>query len=1445
VFLYNLPLEAAMPSVDSVVCPAGFHPLGVAKGAIYGFMDSNGDLTRDEFRALDADSLEVLASYPLVAFQSYSFLHHEGGCILYRGFIENALTLVHFDAVTRRITERTVDRAVLGEFGSLRLAGQGEGWLAFHVFHLQGRNELFTIDATTHEKTGGVNFPGSAAASYIEASGADTQFQIVENGKVLALDVRSGSVSYVGEGVDGAVKYAEDIAARGDVLWVQGRLHQSFTGPAELQMWRKDAGGRWRMEFRGRPELGPVNANPFKRIIATADGCFSHGGSTVVDYYVPALSRPILKVPKEVRLKDGGGKQRVAVLLDRPATEPLSVRVRNGAGTATPGVDFALIDEVLYFPPGSSEAVFEVDIKSDLVPEAHETIELLFSETVGMNLPTVRRGSLVIEASGLELQEVRLLSSNGSPAYVHKLWMRDEELTIGVADVPAPGGTPRVCVWDNRSGVLRGTIPDVPTNVYYPPYPSFLSTPEAVDVHYERDGKFILARVSREDGSVIETGHFRKPPIWTSAPVMLGGGRALFSYPASSGFHGSVARIIEIGGPSEGSSFPNAPPEWSENGFGLISDGRFLIGSWWGRIASDPFAVKVSRFGGFDPVTLAPLWQMDLHGIHSVDLIAIRGNLLLFRTGDGVRAMDLSTREIIWRQPAEYGASVVGDTLWFGSGDAREVYDLATGAAIGAPRHLLEETDASNQFAVGGMGGVLVKGVEVFPEAPGTSVAAGGANALLVSDRRTRPGIQLLNQSIEQTHDGSYFTFRVVEETNVPVEVALRYEDLIPYLHSLPPVYPAPVILPMDGSAAAIPYRFQPLSSLPQGSTAGLAVKVSSPGGPSLAGAVRLPLVSGVPAAPAHLGKVIGSKPASPPASGFSHPSYTGIRACDGKIVAWTVGGGLGALLPAYRVDVYDASTGGLLRSIPDPAPQASRMFGTNAIAQGDKLLVISRQVGSEAYTAEIFSISSGSSLGLLSYTGKTPGFGDVLASNATYFAIGTPGVDHGQPAGSQVEVFRWADFKRVFRRSGGRNSQLGYSMSFEGDTLYVSAPGRTKTGGNPKDPASGKVFGFKIGSKGKVKVPTGTSGVLVANGSSLIVGNPVHLRAYESTAMRLKWSVPFAWNLLSYQGPVTMGESLVAVRDLRDLVMLDEADGRPVGTTRFFTAIDNAFYGDLHGAEFVGGSLFTLAGGKITKWPMNALGDFSTWRWLQGNGGTQDAPFDDQDRNGIADFDEYVASRLNPAAPFASAVHEGGKVKLESVVRPPPDVLVVVEAEVKPGTWSAIGWRDGHGPWAGPGRSPESGPLLVDLPVGSVPTPSLRNRYLPGASLGAGWGKTVWPPEDRIELAATASRVVADAHDGDRDGLPDWLELQLGLQGGDAPLGLFSGPGGAGVSYLRPLSGGGDFDVESSADLRAWQSAKNDPGVEIEVVKENDVHERVTIRGKAGTSQRFFRVKY
>jgi hypothetical protein len=143
------------------------------------------------------------------------------------------------------------------------------------------------------------------------------------------------------------------------------------------------------------------------------------------------------------------------------------------------------------------------------------------------------------------------------------------------------------------------------------------------------------------------------------------------------------------------------------------------------------------------------------------------------------------------------------------------------------------------------------------------------------------------------------------------------------------------------------------------------------------------------------------------------------------------------------------------------------------------------------------------------------------------------------------------------------------------------------------------------------------------------------------------------------------------------------------------------------------------------------------------------------------------------------------------------------------------------------------------------VAQPALRFRYLPSAAFGAAWGDMEWPPVDRIEQSAPIKALASSVADGDGDGLPDWLEAQLGVQAGGAPLGIISGAAGSGVSFLRPRDGSAAFDVESSADLVDWKSAKEDDGVEVTVLPEDAQYERVSIRGKAGVAQRFFRVKY
>ncbi len=1417
--------------VSSVLCPPGFVAHGVAGGCIYGVMDANGDLVPDAFQVLREDTLELVDSSP--AGSRMRVVSDEHGCTVAPETLSgSAAKLARFDAVRQVITPFNVDTTALGGYSFLKFAGAGEGWLAFHGSKwLEGRDEIFSVEEGSHVRKATASTGDAWTSSFMAASGADTQFYLGTAHKVLAMDVNTGASLFIGDGVEGAIKEATSISARGDELWVKGYPDPQVSNRSEVQMWRKETDGSWQMAFRGRADRSDRSGSRYRGLLAVEGGCLVDGVG-VVDFYAPALSRPVLEIPAGIRLKDGGGNQSVELKLDRPAADPVSVRVRHGAGTATPGDDYQPIDEVVTFSAGASSATLMVEIQEDRVPESNETIELIFSEPAGLVLPAVTRGSIVIEASGLELQPVRFFQADGQPVMSYlKLWMRDPEVTVGVGSVSS-GGPDEVCLWENSSGRLLGTIPGIPTEKWYPPFPRFLSTPEAIDVYHEDGSEIVLSRVSRQNGAILSSGRFPKLAGRISDVVLLGGGRVLMNYDFG-GYPGTrVNRLYEIGGPVEGRLFPVDLPHPPGRPPVFVSDGRHLIATWEGETNSHGVGAGC-LIGAFDPATFAPLWQVTSLDFLSVSPRAIRGDLLLFSAEESVVAMDLTTREQVWRRRAENGMGAVGDTFWYGGGYDPAAYDLATGARIDHDEFLAEAPDAMNQIAVEGTGGILVRKQDVFEDSADTR----GTWFHHVTSYRSRPAVQLLNQSAEQAHDGSFLSFRVMEVTDVPVRVRVGYFDRAEYGQLPQRIITPAVSLPSDGSAGTVPYRIRPTSGPPSPAVVAFSVEISTSGEPPLGGGVRLPLMSGVPVAPAHQATVISSAPVG----GQSNANYAGMRLSDGKILAFT-----GAIQGTsqdtrQRVDVFDADTGELVGSIADPSPSQYRVFGINVAAQGDKLLVITRTAGGESGSAEIFSISSGARLAVLPYTKKLPDFGKVLASNPTYFAIATPGLDRGAPAGSQVEAYRWADYKRAFRKGGGKNSEFGSGMAFVGDTLFVSATGGWRKGGW-SNPSAGKIQGFRIGGKGRVTVPAGTSGVLVADATDLVVANPVHLRLYDTATMQMKWEVPFARNLMDYMGPVDTGERVVTVHDLRDLTLLDREDGKVIGATRFFTDIDNAYYGNLHEVVHFRDSVFTLTDGTIRKWPVTAMGDFGTWRWLQGLSVAAVPPHEDRDGNGTGDFDDYVANRLDPARPFATASHDAGRVKLDSAVKPPPDVLVVVEAETRPGIWTAIGWRDGHAGWASRVHPPTDGPLWVDLPADSLALPRLRLRYRVSPSVGYGWGTEEWPPADRIE---PESPVAPAGLAGAGNGLPGWLLAQLGIQENEPPIRAESGAAADSFSYLRPIGGSADFEVESSADLEFWMPAKDDEEIEMIIQAVDGERERVILRGKPDVSRRYFRVRY
>lgn len=113
----------------------------------------------------------------------------------------------------------------------------------------------------------------------------------------------------------------------------------------------------------------------------TGDG----GGEQEVDPPTP----PALTIAGSSVMEGHTGQTFAAVTvgLSQPAEEPVSVRVTTVAGTATSGVDYLPLDQVLSFVPGGpSVQTVHVSVLSDTAFESDETFQVQFSEPVGATL---------------------------------------------------------------------------------------------------------------------------------------------------------------------------------------------------------------------------------------------------------------------------------------------------------------------------------------------------------------------------------------------------------------------------------------------------------------------------------------------------------------------------------------------------------------------------------------------------------------------------------------------------------------------------------------------------------------------------------------------------------------------------------------------------------------------------------------------------------------------------------------------------------------------------------------------------------------------------------------------------------------------------------------------------------------------------------------------------
>ncbi|RYD32029.1 MAG: hypothetical protein EOP87_13595 [Verrucomicrobiaceae bacterium] len=505
---------------------------------------------------------------------------------------------------------------------------------------------------------------------------------------------------------------------------------------------------------------------------------------------------------------------------------------------------------------------------------------------------------------------------------------------------------------------------------------------------------------------------------------------------------------------------------------------------------------------------------------------------------------------------------------------------------------------------------------------------------------------------------------------------------------------------------------------------------------------------------------------------------------------------------------------------VQDPAPEKDKRFAVNALLQGNKLIVISR-FKKGGGVVDIINTSSRQRIKTFVQRGGHPSFGASLASDGTYFAVGSPGLEAGKPAGSQVEVYRWSDFKRVFRKTSNKNSRFGEDVVLREGVLHVTTGPRSKVAS----------FSLPKGKPVVAPLPALEGAALNGEGQYLLLSGQA-LRAFSAEGV-LSWSVPNPlWNTES-RARCSVSEGLVVFHHRDEVHVLSEEDGSLLARVKVPYYWSSSIV-PITAAAVVEGRLFILQGSSVRVVPLENAGDYQAWQHFRSSG------------DSAAEFNAYVASRIASGSPFASVVSGAQGIAVDSTGTHPPDVLVLVEIEIRPGVWRAVVWREGHGPWTTAAGSHIGNSLTVPWPHGTNESSAVRVRYAP-LSPHEEWSEgTILTPWIDLPLPSQVSGLIAEA-DLDGDGIPAAIEAKLGSDPSEwdaSPLRLETVDGVMRVSHLRP-QGDATVHLESSEDFKEWGPATQDESLRIEVEAENDQFERVTAIPLSTGGRKYFRLSF
>ncbi|MFC7337736.1 Calx-beta domain-containing protein [Haloferula chungangensis] len=806
--------------------------------------------------------------------------------------------------------------------------------------------------------------------------------------------------------------------------------------------------------------------------------------------------------------QESSGFMDVVVQLPEPLNFPASCRLVSNSGTAEEGVDFLPVDEVLSFPPGTTEQTARISILDDTASELHETIQLRLLDCEGASWDGPPAAA-IIRASGV-LYKPRV-EQQQLPVYQGTL--------DRYKDLPPPvyaGVDFHIMDTGNASiGQTELAVFDAGDNLFL----FFLEAPAngfEASLWWSDDRQISGVSTegryhswSRSSGELLEdipwpglpTGDSDVPN--TLAPAGLPGlfllgnsNEGIFEWNAVHGARRVIASSDEFADFS-GQWLPsNSKPSF----IGYTEETYWLLG-WMNPDANVGVAQSELQLRSYDRSTLQLLGKQTLQ---TFVYGSNRSSISVYGCGThvivGDVCYDTTTFEAVWTTSdlREKMSRKAGHNVGFLTFRALGNFIIAKGSTSHpnprlpaqlidpATLTLLEDLDPRLDVSEASWGN--------FP-GPSSSETELTYSVSVQPDPGERSWTEIYQLSIDRripavdvkatptiTPYGLTLEWSVTEAYDDPIELTWKvleseHRDFNgTYSTSLPQVPDFFTIpqgsSPISGYSGTVDLVMQPSSwNWPDDFAIEIQAGLRSEIQRSRPDTLTSPLVEAGGGPP----QITYEDPLVDPA----HLAIDAIEIGD----RW-----LACLLPSAstdgqksgRVDIFDRQSGRFVRALSRPASSKWNTFGEIARIHGDRILVGSPSWGDsgspEPNSGEVFlfDIPSGQLLHTFPSSLSLIGFGYALAINDQYIAIGAMGEDPDISRTNPLErggfeVFHATTFQSVWKQKTD-GEQLGASLVLRGDQIFSGAPYASPVYEGQKLHFIGAVHQFDIPTKRRVE---------------------------------------------------------------------------------------------------------------------------------------------------------------------------------------------------------------------------------------------------------------------------------------------------------------------------------------------------------------------------------------